>query len=92
MITEIIRDRIMKASLEINSATSALRHILRSIAECAEKPRTVDGGSIPVSPASLSLSRAMDLLESELVGLQRELVEFRSDEPQEVEDTNRRYK
>jgi hypothetical protein len=91
MITEIIRDRIVKASLEVNNATESVRHVLRSIADGGVKPTDISGkaGSTPVNPSELSISRALDLLESELLGLQRELREFRGDEPEQTQATPR---
>jgi hypothetical protein len=91
MITEIIRERIVKASLEVNSATENIRRVLRSIADYDARPPDVSSklGSTPVNPGDLSITRALDLLESELEGLQRELREFRGDEPEQTQATPR---
>jgi hypothetical protein len=93
MITEIIRDRIVKASLEISNARDSVRHVLNTIADDdVPQPMATVAGA-PVNPHGLSLSRATDLLEAEVSGLQRELMKFRGDEPEQstAVDT-RRYK
>jgi hypothetical protein len=93
MITEIIRDRIVKASLEISNARDSVRHVLNTIADDdVPQPMATVAGT-PVNPHGLSLSRATDLLEAEVSGLQRELMKFRGDESEQstAVDT-RRYK
>lgn len=93
MITEIIRDRIVKASLEISNARDSVRHLMQTICEHDEPHPVATVAGAPVNPHGLSLSRAVDLLEAEIAGLQRELMQFRGDEsePSTQVDT-RRYK
>ena len=84
MITEIIRDRIVRASLEVSNSMEFVQRVLRTIGEPNTRHPDIKGGaSAPVNPQDLPLSRAMDLLESEIVALQRALAEFRGDEPEE---------
>lgn len=86
MITEIIRDRIVKASLEISNARDSVHHILLTVSDRAEKPLSTAAGA-PLNPHGMPLARAVDLLEGEIAGLQRELMEFRGDEPEEASQT-----
>lgn len=84
MITEILRDRIVKASLEVSNARDSIRHVLQTIAGNTNKPATNSTAGAPVDPHHIPLSRAIDLLEAEIIGLHRELREFRGDEPEEA--------
>jgi hypothetical protein len=87
MLTDIIRDRIVTASAEVNRATDHIRDILRGLAG----PQKTD--AIPpnakVNPSETSISKALDSLEAELEALHRELLTFRDDEPQPEQETAR---
>lgn len=93
MITEIIRDRIVKASLEVSNARDSVRHVLNTIADSnVPQPMATVAGA-PVNPHGMPLARAVDLLEAEIAGLQHELMQFRGDEPeQSTQVDTRRYK
>lgn len=94
MITEIIRDRIVRVSQEISNARDSVRHVLNTIADNdVPPPGMVSTAGAPINPHGMPLARAVDLLEAEIAGLQRELMQFRGDEPeQSVPVDTRRYK